>query len=81
MLNFIFNVGDSEFTLFSTMVWGLCNSADKVVSVYFVFQVDVVADNSISGKCTLLLSGYIRARSLSVNQLVIVLLHHIALRY
>lgn len=33
-------------------------------------KVDMVADNSIPGKCTLLLSGYIRARSLSVNQLV-----------
>ncbi|KAJ8538175.1 hypothetical protein K7X08_014715 [Anisodus acutangulus] len=33
-------------------------------------KVDMVADNPISGKCTLLLSGYIRARSLSVNQLV-----------
>lgn len=41
----------------------------------------MVADNSISGKCTLLLSGYVRARNLSVNQLVIVLLLHITLRY
>ncbi|KAM1398258.1 hypothetical protein ACFX2I_015726 [Malus domestica] len=33
-------------------------------------KVDMVADDSSSGKCTLLLTGYIRARSLSVNQLV-----------
>ncbi|CAN4094075.1 unnamed protein product [Withania somnifera] len=32
-------------------------------------KVDMLVDNPISGKCTLLLSGYIRARSLSVNQL------------
>ncbi|CAN4123081.1 unnamed protein product [Withania somnifera] len=32
-------------------------------------KVDMLADNTISGKCTLL-SGYIHARSLSVNQLV-----------
>lgn len=41
----------------------------------------MLADNSISGKCTLLLSGYIRGRSLSVNQLVIVWLQHITLRF
>ncbi|KAG6592850.1 Pre-rRNA-processing protein TSR1-like protein, partial [Cucurbita argyrosperma subsp. sororia] len=33
-------------------------------------KVDMVADNCTSGKCTLLLTGYLRARSLSVNQLV-----------
>ncbi|KAM1377841.1 hypothetical protein FF1_039295 [Malus domestica] len=33
-------------------------------------KVDMVADDSNLGKCTLLLTGYIRARSLSVNQLV-----------
>ncbi|OVA19550.1 Ribosome biogenesis protein BMS1/TSR1 [Macleaya cordata] len=32
--------------------------------------VDLVADDSNPGKCTLFLSGYLRARSLSVNQLV-----------
>ena len=30
----------------------------------------MVADNCTPGKCTLLLTGYLRARSLSVNQLV-----------
>lgn len=34
-------------------------------------QVDVVADDCNSGKCTLLLHGYLRAHCLSVNQLVI----------
>lgn len=33
-------------------------------------KVDMVADNCTPGKCTLLLTGYLRARSLSVNQLV-----------
>ncbi|KDP36805.1 hypothetical protein JCGZ_08096 [Jatropha curcas] len=33
-------------------------------------KVDIVADDSNSGKCTLLLTGYLRGRSLSVNQLV-----------
>ncbi|KAL2472643.1 P-loop containing nucleoside triphosphate hydrolase superfamily protein [Forsythia ovata] len=33
-------------------------------------KVDIVADDCSSGKCTLVLTGYIRARGLSVNQLV-----------
>ncbi|TYK24600.1 pre-rRNA-processing protein TSR1-like protein [Cucumis melo var. makuwa] len=33
-------------------------------------KVDMVADNCTPGRCTLLLTGYLRARSLSVNQLV-----------
>ncbi|KAJ4702261.1 pre-rRNA-processing protein TSR1-like [Melia azedarach] len=33
-------------------------------------KVDVLADDGNSGKCTLLLNGYLRAHSLSVNQLV-----------
>ncbi|KAG9138414.1 hypothetical protein Leryth_021065 [Lithospermum erythrorhizon] len=33
-------------------------------------KVTVVAENSSPGKCSLLLTGYIRARNLSVNQLV-----------
>ncbi|XP_022850646.1 pre-rRNA-processing protein TSR1 homolog [Olea europaea var. sylvestris] len=33
-------------------------------------KVDIVADECNSGKCTLLLTGYIRAHGLSVNQLV-----------
>ncbi|KAF5190910.1 pre-rRNA-processing protein TSR1-like protein, partial [Thalictrum thalictroides] len=33
-------------------------------------EVDLVADGGNPGTCTLLLSGYLRARSLSVNQLV-----------
>lgn len=33
-------------------------------------KVDMLADNCNPGKCTLLLTGYLRARSLSVNQLV-----------
>lgn len=32
----------------------------------------MVADDTNPGTCTLLLTGYVRARSLSVNQLVIV---------
>lgn len=36
----------------------------------FAIQVDIVADECNSGKCTLLLTGYIRAHGLSVNQLV-----------
>lgn len=35
-----------------------------------VFQVDLVADDGNPGKGTLLLAGYVRARCLSVNQLV-----------
>jgi len=31
----------------------------------------MLVDDESSGKCTLLLSGYLRARKLSVNQLVI----------
>ncbi|KAK9269852.1 hypothetical protein L1049_025425 [Liquidambar formosana] len=38
---------------------------------YLIAQkVDMLADDCNSGKCTLLLTGYLRARSLSVNQLV-----------
>ncbi|PQP93241.1 pre-rRNA-processing protein TSR1 homolog [Prunus yedoensis var. nudiflora] len=38
---------------------------------YLISQkVDIVADDFNSGNCTLLLTGYLRARSLSVNQLV-----------
>ncbi|CAB4281249.1 unnamed protein product [Prunus armeniaca] len=38
---------------------------------YLISQkVDMVADDFNSGNCTLLLTGYLRARSLSVNQLV-----------
>lgn len=33
-------------------------------------KVDFVADENTSGKCTLILTGYLRARTLSVNQLV-----------
>ncbi|XP_024020075.1 pre-rRNA-processing protein TSR1 homolog [Morus notabilis] len=33
-------------------------------------KVDAIADSGNSGKCTLLLTGYLRGRSLSVNQLV-----------
>nr|GMD08500.1 pre-rRNA-processing protein TSR1 homolog [Ipomoea batatas] len=33
-------------------------------------KVDLVADDSASGKCTVLLTGYVRARGLSINQLV-----------
>lgn len=33
-------------------------------------QVDLLNDDGSSGKCTLLLTGYLRARNLSVNQLV-----------
>ncbi|KAK8947961.1 hypothetical protein KSP40_PGU013198 [Platanthera guangdongensis] len=33
-------------------------------------EVDLEVDNNMSGKCTLLLSGYLRGRNLSVNQLV-----------
>ncbi|GAB2289290.1 hypothetical protein Dimus_023594 [Dionaea muscipula] len=33
-------------------------------------KVDLITDEQSSGKCTLLLTGYLRARALSVNQLV-----------
>ncbi|PON90448.1 Ribosome biogenesis protein [Trema orientale] len=33
-------------------------------------KVDVIADSGNSGKCTLLVTGYLRGRNLSVNQLV-----------
>lgn len=35
-----------------------------------MWQVDLLNDDGSSGKCTLLLTGYLRARNLSVNQLV-----------
>lgn len=36
----------------------------------YMWQVDLLNDDGSSGKCTLLLTGYLRARNLSVNQLV-----------
>lgn len=36
----------------------------------FAHKVDMVADADSTGECTLLISGYLRARSLSINQLV-----------
>ena len=41
------------------------------ISSIFAFQVDLVPDDCNSGNCTLLLTGYLRAHGLSVNQLVI----------
>lgn len=38
--------------------------------IFDILQVDLVADDSASGKCTVLLTGYVRARGLSINQLV-----------
>ncbi|KAK8935690.1 hypothetical protein KSP39_PZI014012 [Platanthera zijinensis] len=35
-----------------------------------ICKVDLEVDNNMHGKCTLLLSGYLRGRNLSVNQLV-----------
>ncbi|KAK6131452.1 hypothetical protein DH2020_034793 [Rehmannia glutinosa] len=45
-------------------------SLAKPTTLPHVSKVDVVADASSSEKCTLALTGYLRAHSLSVNQLV-----------
>ncbi|KAB5557761.1 hypothetical protein DKX38_008670 [Salix brachista] len=41
-----------------------------IQALFSTNRVDVVADDLNSGKCTLLLTGYLHAHSLSVNQLV-----------
>lgn len=55
-------LGESRETIFIV--------SSKISSI-FAFQVDLVPDDCNSGNCTLLLTGYLRAHGLSVNQLVI----------